>query len=209
MAYILGYLFAEGNINISKNRGHRKALQVETKDREILSLIVKELGKNSPPLYRKRIRNDKKTKIQESFYITICSQEIVNDLVKCGLAAGKKSAKMKFPLIPKKYIKNFIKGYLDGDGSVYTINNRRKYKNKIYLYPYHFVQFTSKSLNFLKTLNTKLNSLGKIYGHSKESGAYILRLSREIWDKKIKINLEKNQKGLDLVNKFKNTPKIQ
>ncbi|MBA7599013.1 hypothetical protein ES703_06040 [subsurface metagenome] len=190
MAYILGYLFAEGNINISKNRGHRKALQVESKDREILSLINKELGKNLPPRYRKRIRNDRKTKTQESFYITICSQKIVDDLIKHGLAAGKKSAKIKLPLMPEKYVKDFTKGYFDGDGSAYTINDRTKYKNKTYSYPRHFVHFTSKSLNFLKELNSRLNLLGKIYSHSEESNAYILRFSREIWNRKIRISLE-------------------
>lgn len=42
MAYLLGYLFAEGNINISKNRGPRMALQVESADKEEIKLLNKE-----------------------------------------------------------------------------------------------------------------------------------------------------------------------
>lgn len=173
MAYILGYIFAEGNINISKNRGHREALQIESKDRDILYFINKELGKNIYPTYRKRIRKERKNPIQESFYITICSKEIINDLTKLGVPAGKKSRKIKFPSLPEKCTKYFIKGYFDGDGSIFILNKKRKYKNKIYSYFYKYLTFKSKSLKFLKELNKKLNSLGKIYPDCNE--AYLLR----------------------------------
>ncbi|MBL7150190.1 MAG: hypothetical protein ISS84_00980 [Candidatus Pacebacteria bacterium] len=172
-AYILGYIFAEGNINISKNRGHRGVLQIESKDKDILYFINKELGKNIYPTYRKRIREGRKNPVQESFYITICSKEIINDLTKIGVPPGKKSGKIKFPSLPKKYTKHFIKGYFDGDGSIFTLNQKRKYKNKIYSYFYKYLTFKSKSLKFLKELNKKLNFLGKIYPDCNE--AYLLR----------------------------------
>lgn len=173
MAYILGYIFAEGNINISKNRGHRRALQIESKDKDILYFINKELGKNIYPTYRKRVRKKRKNPIQESFYITICSKEIINDLITLGVSAGKKSEKIKFPSLPEKYTEYFIKGYFDGDGSIFIQNKKSKYKNKIYSYFYKYLTFKSKSLKFLKELNKKLNFLGKIYSDCNE--AYLLR----------------------------------
>ena len=52
---------------------------------------------------------------------------------------------MRFPNIPKKYEKDFIRGYIDGDGSISQVRNK----------PYFVISITSNKI-FLTNLAKKL-----------------------------------------------------
>ncbi len=177
MSYLLGYLFAEGNLDRSNARGHRFALQLESTDKKEVSLLAKNL--NSKLKTRKR-QNKKQT-----YYTYACSKEIAGDLMKLGIVPHKNSI-MKFPKIPQKYLKMFIKGYFKGDGCVFLSSH--KYKDKIYRYP--LLKSTSNSFDFLKELNESVSShlkilKGRVYRHS-NGKAWILAFSIVPTDKILK-----------------------
>lgn len=188
MSYLLGYIFAEGNLDISKFRGHRVALQVESTDKDMISLLNKELNLNQKLKWRHR-KNKSKT-----YYTTICSKEIGNNLMKLGVIPRKNTV-MKLPDIPKKYFKEFVKGYFRGDGGVANQKSKKqvrkyinkkggtkiyKYNKKTYIYP--ILKFTSNSKNFLIKLNKRISSSlnikrGGIYKKGKNSKGYSLVFS--------------------------------
>jgi len=68
-----------------------------------------------------------------------------------------KAHTMRMPNIPKKYIRNFIRGYFDGDGHVWSglIHKDRK-NSKITLQ----TGLTSCSELFLRDLQNRLQKLG-------------------------------------------------
>jgi intein/homing endonuclease len=110
-AYWLGYIWADGYSS-------RKApwfLCIQTKDIEHLKLFCKNIN------YQGKI---KMPKISGGFAnastmgrITICRKKICNDINNLG----RYNQEMIIPeKIPNKLIRHFIRGYFDGDGSVYT-----------------------------------------------------------------------------------------
>lgn len=106
-AYFLGFLFADGYINEKLNMVD---LTLHHKDSEILEKFVKELYSNDRPL--KIIRND-------YLRLVINSEKIITDLKKHG-CFQKKTFKLEFPTtIENNLIKHFMRGYFDGDGSIY------------------------------------------------------------------------------------------
>ena len=55
---------------------------------------------------------------------------------------------MKFPEIPEKYFRHFVRGLFDGDGSVYLDRNTLR------------VKLLSGSLDFIKSLNIRMANNG-------------------------------------------------
>jgi len=103
-AYILGFLYADGNIckNIMQICLHKK-------DLEILNFIKDQLKSNH------KIVNDR-----GYVRFRIGNEELVKDLFKLGLVK-RKTFTLKFPeenILPKKFINHFIRGYFDGDGCI-------------------------------------------------------------------------------------------
>lgn len=131
MAYILGFWWADGCIKNNKNSKVFSITQ-HKKDKYILEEILSKMN-SSHPL----------GKIRNCFEIKIGSKEIVNDIIKLG-GCTKKSLKIKFPNVPKEYLRDFVRGYFDGDGCIYK-NGKRCCS--------HFV---SGSFNFIKKLNEVL-----------------------------------------------------
>lgn len=94
----------------------------------------------------------------EVYYFHLHSDKICNDLMEMGLLSDK-SLTITFPLIPDKYVRHFIRGCWDGDGSVYLENT--KYKKRIN------ASFVSGSGSFVETIVGVLTKEGlnrvKIY----------------------------------------------
>lgn len=118
MAYILGFIFADGNITEITRNGYSDKLGfgVNQRDIDILEKIKRELSAEQ-------------TLSVSSKYVhfSIFSQVIVDDLKKLGITYRKSSQKdpCKLPDIPQKYIRDFIRGIVDGDGSIHF--DKRKY----------------------------------------------------------------------------------
>jgi hypothetical protein len=111
-AYILGFIYADGSIY--KNY---LSIKISQKDNEILNFIKNELN------YSGIIRQ---YKINNNDYVdlTISSNKIICDLIKLGVIKNKTYLSKELPTYNKKYETAFIRGFFDGDGSIYSNNNR-------------------------------------------------------------------------------------
>jgi intein-encoded DNA endonuclease-like protein len=152
MAYILGFLFADGNI--IKTKRHTHFMSVYTKDRPLLYLMRSLMGSD----------HKISKKISETGYcykIQIGSKELFNDLVALGLIVNK-AKRMKLPNIPNKYIGDFVRGYFDGDGNVWVgfLNKKRKTPTSVIQ-----SSFTSCGKSFLEGLLFCLRKQGLLGGY--------------------------------------------
>lgn len=122
-AYILGYIVADGSIeeSIRKNRPSklvRLRFGCISEDDEILKFIQKEIAPNNKlRFYQSKIPNRKQTTI-----LQICDKELISDLRNLYNIQPRKTydANFEFPNIPKEYERHFIRGFIDGDGSIGT-----------------------------------------------------------------------------------------
>jgi len=145
MAYVLGFIYADGSIYPSE-RG--KYTTVMSTDKPIIFKIKKWLEsghtirEENPPGNRK-----------QRFTLRIGNKELYESLKGLGLYPSK-SLTVKLPNIPAKYFKDFLRGYFDGDGCVH-IYRSKGIKQKIILRKLTVI-FTSGSKKFLQELLAKL-----------------------------------------------------
>lgn len=110
---------------------------------------------------RKCFQSDHKLSERKSltgcvYRIQIGSKEWFKDLGEIGLFPNK-TKRMLLPCIPEEFFGDFIRGYFDGDGSVWSgiVNKHRKTPTKVLQ-----AVFTSGSLEYLLSLRDILQSLG-------------------------------------------------
>jgi LAGLIDADG-like domain len=135
MAYVLGFIYADGNIS-----GDLKNLSISQKDPEILYKIRDLMEGNLRIIERKRERT--------SYYLRLINRRIVDSLLKLGVFPNK-STRVQFPSIPDEYLRHFVRGLWDGDGSIGPASNAP--------YPYPVAQITSGSREFLESLQDVLH----------------------------------------------------
>lgn len=108
MAYLLGFILADGCIIRGTYNGYSDSLKfgVQLKDKDILEKIKKELQ-----------ASHKLSIVKNAVHFCIASQTLVNDLKKLGISY-RKSLNESLPIVPKKYLIDFIRGIVDGDGGI-------------------------------------------------------------------------------------------
>ena len=159
MAYVLGYIYADGSLDDSSYmRG--KYVQITSTDEDSIQRI--KFWLNSEHKIGQKKSNFIGGKI--CFMLRIGSHKIYNDLFKLGLYPNK-SLTINFPKVPQKYLGHFIRGYFDGDGCVHFA--RSKGKTRKLIIKRVRVIFTSGSKVFLEGMNEILKVAGikegKIY----------------------------------------------
>ena len=108
--YLLGYLYADGTINIKKGQ-----ISITSKDKEILYKLSYLIG-NLP------IKEYKKGYFNLSWY----SMKHIKELISLGCMENK-SLILTFPtFLQKELIPHFIRGYFDGDGTIGFYKHRKK-----------------------------------------------------------------------------------
>ncbi len=158
MAYILGFIFADGCL-VEHNNGYY-GLDITSKDLSHLKAIKHELG-----------AEHKIGKKEGAYRIQIRNKNIYSALLQLGLTP-RKSKTINLPVLPKKYFSHFIRGLFDGDGSV-MIWREPRWRHTWQIR----TSFTSGCKNFLQDLNQKLKSLKGLSGGkvSPVTGGYHLR----------------------------------
>jgi DNA-binding transcriptional regulator WhiA len=134
MAYVLGFIAADGNICHS---GRAHVLHIACDDEDIIRKIKKVLRYNGP-IHQKFRENNK-----ISYSLRICDLMIFKDLQKLHVTE-RKSLTFNPPLIPRRLIRHFIRGYFDGDGSVSFRNS--KYPSRLVV---DFYTASKKMADFL------------------------------------------------------------
>ncbi len=170
MVYILGFLFADGSISVTKRGGYY--FSFHSADEGLLLKIRESMGSN----HKVSKRNSRSGNV---FRLQIGSKEMVEDLYVLKLKETK-TKRMEFPNLPQKYLADFIRGYFDGDGNVWMgfMHKERKIQTMTLQ-----VAFTSASKEFLIDLHKILKSLGieggSIFGIKNKNCSRLLFSTRD------------------------------
>ncbi len=112
MAYVLGWLFSDGNVTAKREF----RLKLAVKDKEILEKISSALSSGYPITIMKQLVPSRKYMATYAL-MRICSSKMCNDLIKLGCVPNKMH-KFRMPEMPPRFLRHFIRGYFDGDGSI-------------------------------------------------------------------------------------------
>ena len=114
-AYILGLLYADG---MNKEETGLIKIELQERDSHIIYHINEELKSNYP--IKKHELSKKNPNHQDTYCLQFVNRKISKDLANLGVTA-RKSLTITFPnCVPDKYIRDFIRGYVDGDGHIRT-----------------------------------------------------------------------------------------
>ncbi len=114
--------------------GYTLALELQEKDKIVLDNFIKIINGD--------LNQIKKRKKSNSVRIQVSSKKIVKDLNKKGIPCGSKSFTLQFPKIKKEFLSHFVRGCIEGDGSISLKRTHRK------TYDYHIL-----GLDFYGTKN--------------------------------------------------------
>jgi len=118
-AYWLGMLTADGYI--SKD-GYKTTLAL--KDFDVIEKF-KEAINSGHKISTRNIFDKRTKKTYTSYSLQVCSKEFVRNLIDLDVT-NRKSYICRFPDIHKKYIPSYLRGLLDGDGSIIVEDESKK-----------------------------------------------------------------------------------
>lgn len=136
MAYLAG-LFASDGCLLNNNRH----LNLTNNDFEILEFTIKFLGLNV------EVRQKKNGFGGVGNYIQFGDVALYDFLNNAGITPAKSKSIVKVD-IPDGFYRDFLRGFFDGDGTVYSFWDRRWRSSLMY-----YTEFTSASLPFLEWLH--------------------------------------------------------
>ena len=117
-AYWLGFIFADGSLHKDK----QLTIELDIKDYDHIVKFESAIKRNKIPYTYKRRRGN------ETVKAVVFGKEFCGYLMQYGLHA-KKANDCVFPKnIPKYLIRHFIRGYFDGDGSIFMRSRDKKYR---------------------------------------------------------------------------------
>jgi len=130
-SYILGFIFADGNISWNPEKGYYSlTITASEKDKVHLEKIRNLLESTKPLLY------SPKTK---SYRLIVNNKKLCRKLMGLGVIP-RKSLTLKFPDIPNEHFRHFLRGVIDGDGNVRYLNRK--------VSPYFEITISSGSFKF-------------------------------------------------------------
>jgi len=152
IARLLGFILADGTINIRKGRfkdgrgawynGTKARIRINNACDEVLVLAKEDFEKEFDIIAKRYERNDCNCEIVETKH-----QKVVNKFVKLGVPVGLKSHKIRVPQIvfesSNKFKVEFISALFDCDGSISKNSNT--------------IDYSSKSRKFLEDLQILLS----------------------------------------------------
>lgn len=109
-SYIMGFIVADGYLYLDYGPKNSTSLQIDiaSQDRDILEKITNVME------YKGTIKNNR-----SSSRIFIANRKIIMDLINKGVSPTDKTNTASWPFnIPEEYVRHFIRGYFDGDGSI-------------------------------------------------------------------------------------------
>lgn len=135
-AYLLGYIYADGNIAWNPQKGYYcLTITSAAKDKEHLERVRALLSSTKPLLFSSKT----------NFYRLIVNSRYVCERLMMLGVLPKKSLTVQSPhFLPPDYLRHFIRGVIDGDGTVFYLNRKRS--------PYFSIKLCSGSEEFLVDL---------------------------------------------------------
>jgi len=111
MAYVLGLIWADGCLNGPPWHSY---ISFGQKDKDLLESVADAIG--TP---RFRIKEGRTNADRVVYRLTFTSKRAIKRLVEIGLKP-RKSKILRFPEVPEEWIRHFVRGYFDGDGTIST-----------------------------------------------------------------------------------------
>lgn len=163
-AWILGFYAADGYLPTTKGAKNRITIGLARKDEEILHLIAKEISYDGPIYQYNSSEVNGKSFPCSSLAFT--SKKLRKQFEFYGVVNNKTFKIDSLPKeLPQEYMIDYIRGYFDGDGSVYKPKDK-----KINM------SITSANKNFLEDVQTFLAQKYSIDSHIYENkSAYSLK----------------------------------
>lgn len=195
-SYLLGFLCADGCIFYPKNQ---ITLTIQLEDKKIVKCLSKKIFNSFKPI---KYKNPQNIKHKNLISLTMRSKIMCDDLIKLT-CTPRKSLTLDFPTldqVPNRLIHHFIRGYFDGDGSVFR---NKKNKNKISVCIACSDKFAKKINLFLIKNNIKgfLIKRGKITNFRIKKYSEIKKFKKLIY-KYSKIHLNRKKYIFDTCNKI-------
>jgi hypothetical protein len=160
LAYGIGLLVTDGNLSSDKRHVvfTSKDIELVKNIRQIFHATNTSIGKS-------------KNKHSQVYRIQIGNVRLYRSLIEIGLTE-KKSLTIGKINIPDHFFIDFLRGHLDGDGSIttYTDTYNTKIKPK-YIYHRMFVRFISASKKHIVWLHNKIVDIAKVNGRIHKSKA--------------------------------------
>lgn len=159
-AYILGLIYADGTIYQPKgNRQLVLRISLQEEDKYILEKFAKDVTNNKVIIYHPPSVKENNWKRKAT--VTVVSNILCSKLIEYGCNINKSRVGMNFPELKTIFIPHFIRGFLDGDGSIIIHKSKYKYtrkkdyilskKPKKYSYTLRFA-FSSTDKSFLEEI---------------------------------------------------------
>jgi len=154
MSYVLGYITADGCIVVSKDRkSHPLTLNITSVEKK--------------HLYRLRRALESEHKISRkpagkpnvfAYQLQIRNPIITNDLMKLGIFP-RKTSHLNPIKVPREYFPDFVRGFFDGDGSVYVYEVNKTPQIKASFVSASFTFFIDFNRHLCEALNIPLKTI--------------------------------------------------
>lgn len=204
-AWLMGFIAADGYLPITKGAKNRIVISLAEKDKEVLEKIAKEIG------YKGEIKRYlSPDKVHYFASLAFTSRKIRRQLESYGIVNNKTFQLHKIPDIPEEYVIDFIRGFFDGDGSVYRRKDTKNSPLKISITcaSYEFLEnialFLEKKLGVAhKNLNRDHNNYAISYGHADS-----LKICEAFYNNDYLCSQRKKDKYYEIINSTRlNIPK--
>lgn len=119
-AWLLGFLAADGYLPKTKGATNRVIITLAAVDKEILERIKAELQYTGPIVEHESSVLKETGKSYPMVTLAFTSQKIRKGIESFGIKNAKTFDLHHLPNLPEEYMFDFIRGYIDGDGSIYS-----------------------------------------------------------------------------------------
>ena len=197
-AYWLGFIAADGGINRtgSNKKYNNLTINLNQRDAEHLEKFLKAIDSNDSVKLSPGVGYGEGTTIAS---ISLNSVAMIEDLINLGVVP-KKSLVLSPPSIDKIYYRDWIRGYIDGDGSISLLKNGEAQLS---------VLGTEKVISFIKNFfspekDKKLYQYGNknTYELSYGGTVSIVKYLHQIYDNATIYLDRKHQKALEVYSRF-------
>lgn len=157
MAYAVGLIATDGCL-----LGTGRTVAFTSKDRDLVATLLRCLRIEC----RICLKGSGSNKHRAYSYVQICDVLFYRWLVSIGITP-RKSHTISSVNVPDRFFADFMRGCLDGDGSVWTYHDKRWRSSHLLV-----TSFTSASRPFLEWLKGKAMSILHVEGDVQPSGRY-------------------------------------
>lgn len=159
LSYVVGLLVTDGNL--SKDGRH---ITMRSTDVQLLKTFKECLNISTAIRYTPDHQNDG-YKRKRAYRVQPSMAQFYRWLLTIGLFPAK-TYTIGAIAVPGEYFRDFLRGHLDGDGSVVGYTDRyNTYKNPKYVYTRIWLKFISASATHIQWLRSRILQLTRISGH--------------------------------------------